>query len=43
MEAALKQAKIDRRTAKSAFTRAGKAVVHDRAQPACRRGKRGHR
>lgn len=29
MEAALKQAKIDRRTAKSAFTRAGKAVVHD--------------
>ena len=29
MEAALKQAKIDRQTAKSAFTRAGKAVVHD--------------
>ena len=29
MEAALKQAKIDCRTAKSAFTRAGKAVVHD--------------
>ena len=29
MEAALKQSKIDRRTAKSAFTRAGKAVVHD--------------
>ena len=27
-EAALKQAKIDRRTAKSAFTRAGKSVVH---------------
>ena len=29
MEAALKQAKIDRRLAKSAFTRAGKAVVND--------------
>ena len=29
MEAVLKQAMIDRRTAKSAFTRAGKAVVHD--------------
>ena len=27
-EAALKQAKIDRRTAKSAFTRAGKSVLH---------------
>ena len=27
-EAALKQAKIDRRTAKSTFTRAGKSVVH---------------
>ena len=29
MEGVLKQAKIDRRTAKSTFTRAGKAVVHD--------------
>ena len=29
MEPALKQAKIDHRTAKSAFTRAEKAVVHD--------------
>ena len=29
MEEALKQAMIYRRTAKSAFTRAGKAVVHD--------------
>ena len=29
MEGVLKQAKIHRRTAKSAFTRAGKAVVHD--------------